>query len=97
MPPETLAPETALAIIETLTPADIFKPGAIDPILDKIEAEVRATAATLDISTPNSRSALASLAYKVGRSKTFIDGQRKSLVSDEVTSVRMGHICLEYV
>jgi len=74
---------TALAILETCTAVQIFEPGFIDPVLERIEAEARAEAAQLDISTEASRKALASLAYKVARSKTFIDDQRKALVADE--------------
>lgn len=75
--------ENALAIVETISAVELFAPGFIDPIIDRIAVEVREQANTLDISTPNSRSQLAALAYKVARSKTFIDGQRKTLVSDE--------------
>lgn len=74
---------TALARIETIAAIDLFRPEVIDPIIASIREQVIARAATLDISTPGNRADLASLAYKVGRSKTFIDGQRKALVSDE--------------
>ena len=77
------ANETALAVIETYTPARLFEPGAIDPLIQRIKNEVKAKAATLDISTDKNRKELASLAYQVGRSKTFIDKQRLTLVSDE--------------
>lgn len=75
--------ETALVRIENISPAQLFVPEVIDPILDAIRAEVRKQAAELDIATPDSRKAIASLAFKVAKSKTFIDGQRKSLVEDE--------------
>jgi len=74
---------TELARIETITPAELFKPGTLDPILERICAEVRREAACLDISTDANRKALASLAYKVAKSKTFIDSQRKKLVAGE--------------
>lgn len=74
---------TALARIETITAVDLFNPVIIDPILDRIREEALSQAANLDISSPSNRSDLASLAYKISRSKTFIDGQRKALVSDE--------------
>jgi hypothetical protein len=77
------ANETALAVIETYTPARLFEPGAIDPLIQRIKNEVKAKAAMLDISTDKNRKELASLAYQVGRSKTFIDKQRLTLVSDE--------------
>jgi colicin import membrane protein len=72
---------TALAVIQSLTPARLFEAGVIDPILERIKAEVRAV--QTDISTEAGRKAVASLAFKVARSKTFIDDQRKALVSDE--------------
>lgn len=75
--------DMALVKLERLTAVQIFELGAIDPILEQIELEARAEAAKLDISNEPQRKAIASLAYKVARSKTFIDTQRKSLVSKE--------------
>jgi hypothetical protein len=72
---------SALAIIETFTAVDLFKPGAMDDVLTKIEAEVRS--APKDISTDKGRKAIAALAHKVARSKTFIEEQRIELVSGE--------------
>ena len=74
---------TALIRLESCTAVQIFGPGFIDPLLDQLEAEAKSEAAKLDISTEANRKALASLAYKVARSKTFIDDQRKLLVADE--------------
>ena len=79
----TVPPETALALIETITAVDLFKPGAIDPILERIEKEAREEASKLDISTEVNRTALKSLAYKVARSKTFVEKQRIALVADQ--------------
>ena len=74
---------TALALLENSTAVQIFEPGFIDPIIERVEAEAREEAARLDISTEANRKALASLAYKVARSKTFIDNQRLALVAEE--------------
>ena len=74
---------TALAVIETINAVDLFNPEIIQPKLEAIRAQVIAEAATLDISTPGNRAAIASLAYKVGQSKTFVDKQRLALVADE--------------
>ena len=74
---------TALVHIEQLTAVEIFRPGAIDPILEQIEQEARREASQLDISTEGNRKALASLAFKVAKSKTFVESQRKALVTDE--------------
>jgi hypothetical protein len=72
---------TALATIEQLTPLQLFSPGALNPILERIKAEVRAI--ETDISTEEGRKAISSLAYKIARTKTFIDGQRVLLVAEE--------------
>jgi hypothetical protein len=73
--------ESALAVIEKMSPAEIFKPGTMDPILDRIKSEVRSV--KTDISTEQGRKDIASLAYKVAKSKTFLDGVRKQLVEGE--------------
>ena len=73
---------TSLATIEavnTIAALELFKPGALDPILGRIEQEAREQAASLEISTEANRAALASLAYKIARSKTYIDDQGKDL------------------
>jgi colicin import membrane protein len=70
----------ALVTIETLTPAIVFAPGGVESIISKLEADVRAFAT--DISTEAGRKAVASLAYKVARSKTALDDMGKELVSD---------------
>ena len=70
----------ALVTIETLTPAVVFAPGGVDSIISKLEADVRSV--KTDISTEAGRKAVASLAYKVARSKTALDEMGKELVSD---------------
>jgi hypothetical protein len=80
---ERITMTTELAIIETLTPHELFKPGTLDPVLGRIREEVMREAAALDISTEANRKALNSLAFKVTKSKTFIEAQRKSLVAGE--------------
>jgi colicin import membrane protein len=70
----------ALVTIDTLTPAVLFAPGGVDAIISKLEADVRAI--STDISTEAGRKAVASLAYKVARSKTALDDMGKQLVSD---------------
>lgn len=72
---------TSLALVEKMSPAEIFKPGTMDPIIERIRAEVRAI--KTDISTEAGRKEIASLAFKVAKSKTFLDGLRKQLVEGE--------------
>ena len=74
---------TALVHIESMAAVELFKPGVIDPILERIKVEAREEAAKLDISTDTNRKALASLAFKIARSKTFLEKQGKDLVADE--------------
>lgn len=77
---------TALVTLESLSvivPAKFFAPGGSDPVLESLEAHVRAQAAELDISTEAGRGAIASLAYKVARSKTALDDEGKRLVEDQ--------------
>lgn len=69
-----------LVTIETLTPAVIFAPGGVESVISKLEADVRAFAT--DVSTEAGRKAVASLAYKVARSKTALDEMGKDLVAD---------------
>ncbi len=60
-----------LLVIESKTPAEIYTGDALENILGKIEAEVRAFVP--DMSTKQGREAIASIAYKVARSKTALD------------------------
>jgi hypothetical protein len=83
MPPPAENPESALTKVDKMTPAEIFVPGTMDPILAAIRDEVTRQAASLDISTEPNRKALAALAFKVTKSKTFIENQRKGLVAAE--------------
>ena len=77
------SPGTALAKIDGITVVDMFTPGFMDPILEAVRAEVMAQAAKLDISTEENRKAIASIAYKVAKSKTFVDAQRKAFVGEQ--------------
>ena len=80
---------TDLALI-TEGGADIvamFKDGGaqIDPILARIEAEVRSHAP--DLTTDKGRKAIASLAYKVSQSKTALDNAGKKLTEDQKLAI----------
>lgn len=57
----------------------LFNDNGLGPILERIETEARSAA--LDISTPKGRKDVASLAYKIARSKSAIDELGKELVS----------------
>lgn len=68
-----------IAIVGKVTPA-IFGTGEIDPILDKIEKEVRSYHA--DVTTPAGRKEIASTAHKIATSKTTLDEMGKSLTDE---------------
>jgi len=72
-------PGTDLAIIDgTVTALTVFgTEGGVDGILERITAQARAV--ETDISTPGGRKAVASLAYKIARSKTALDAMGKEL------------------
>ncbi len=65
-----------LTTIEKMAPLDVFG-GNLDAILGKIGEEAKSQ--PLDISTDKGRKEIASLAYKIARSKTFIDDLGKKL------------------
>src|ERR1017187_7928217 len=80
-----LATTTELATITqtyTIVPSEFFKPGGSAEILSQFKAMVRAKAARLDISTETGRTAIASLAYNVARSKTALDDQGDKLIEE---------------
>ena len=82
--PAVTSTSTDLAIIASIpaiVPSEFFRPNGADAVLSALKAEVRKIASALDISTPAGREAIASLAYKVARSKTALDEQGKELVS----------------
>lgn len=66
-----------LTVIQTMSPQDIFTSGNLDTILGKISEEVKAH--PVDISTNAGREEIKSLAYKIARSKTFLDDLGKKL------------------
>ncbi len=70
-----------LIIPQDLNPTVIFsKPEKVDAILQQIEEAVKNF--TSDISTPQGRDAIKSMAYKISRSKTTLDEMGKGLVLD---------------
>jgi hypothetical protein len=68
----TIAPETALAVFS----AD----NGLDPYIEKIRAEIAAFVP--DTTTKKGRDEIASMAYKVAKSKTYLDNAGKDLVAE---------------
>lgn len=67
-----IAPADALAVFTGKSP--------IDPILERVRKEIDAFDA--DVSTAGGRKAIASMANKVAKSKTYLDGVGKTLVDE---------------
>jgi len=85
---------TALFPLENIKP-ELFSGGdALTKLLDRIEQQ--ALAEVFDMAQPASRKACASLAHKIARSKTALDGVGKDLVADikkqtsEIDGLRKG-------
>src|SRR5208282_4694518 len=72
---------SALVLVEAQPIAKLFERATIDPILEKIAIEVRAS--KFDITKEQDRKACASLAFKLAKTRTFIEDRRKDLVSGE--------------
>lgn len=64
-----------------LVPTEVFAPGGLNPILERVAQEARAQAAEADPTTDRGRKALVSVAYRVARSKTALDDMGKELVA----------------
>src|SRR5208337_4584916 len=79
------AQNQALVLVEALPIEKLFEPITINPILERIKIEVRAV--PTDISTERGRKAVASLAFKIAKTKTFIGDRHDELVSKEKRSL----------
>ena len=72
---------TDLVVIEKSIAMAVFTNNEqLDPIIEKIEKEARSLVP--DVSTKKGRDAIASMAHKVARSKTYIDNAGKDLVGE---------------
>ncbi|MDM3203016.1 hypothetical protein OGV58_13485 [Citrobacter sp. Cf097] len=72
---------TDLVVIEKSSAMAVFTNNEqLEPIIEKIEKEARSLVP--DVSTKKGRDAIASMAHKVARSKTYIDNAGKDLVAE---------------
>lgn len=79
--PEIVSPVTSLVTIEPCEISTVFIEGTgLDPILTRIEQLV--TAHIPDVSTPKGRAEIKSLAFKVVKSRTYLDSLGKDLVAE---------------
>ena len=77
---EPVSTGTELAIIRSITPAVFDSPQKVDDLLAALEREVNSI--ERDISTEAGRERIASVAYKIARSKTALDAMGKGLVEE---------------
>ena len=70
----------ALISVEDIDPLEVFTNDGVKPIIEAIRD--KATDFEADASTVKGRKEIASMAAKVSRSKTFLDGIGKELVAD---------------
>lgn len=72
---------TELAVIEPTTALAVFSAdNGLDPYIEKIRAEIAAFIP--DTTTKKGREEIASMAYKVAKSKTYLDNAGKELVAE---------------
>lgn len=69
-----------LVVAKPISPLAVFTKGGLDAILDEIEMEARGF--ILDISTPQGRKEIASIAFRISKAKTALDGLGKDLVAN---------------
>ena len=72
--------DNELIVLKEIVPAQIFNGENLDPLLKKITDQVKAM--SLDVSTERGRKEVASVAFKIARSKTLLDSAGKELVSE---------------
>lgn len=76
-----MSEQKELVVIEQANVLTVFtKQDQMEPILERIFSEARSMVP--DTSTAKGRAAIASLAYKVAQTKTYLDGLGKDLVSE---------------
>jgi len=75
---------TELTLPQATSLAVLFKTeSGIEPLLNELEAKVRAEANSLTVDTKKGRDALVSLAFKVSKSKAELDRQGKALTEQQ--------------
>ncbi len=72
--------KTSIVPLENPNPVELFKPQGLDTIIARIEEEARSLVPDLD--TDKGRKEIASVAARVSRSKTYLDGVGKEYVTE---------------
>lgn len=81
--------ETALALVQSITAVEFFKPGASKALLDNVKKEARELAASFDVSTPAGEDGIRTLAAKLGKVKNKIENEGKALVAGEKARLKI--------
>lgn len=72
--------------LEEVTAVQVFTGDKLDPLLEQITTEAKSIVP--DLTTAKGRKAIASMAAKVARSKTYLDGLGKDLVADQKAAIK---------
>lgn len=75
-----------LVVLENVNAVEVFGGKGLDDLLGKITEEAKSIIP--DLTTKKGRDEIASMAHKVAKSKTYLDGLRKDLVSDWKTKAK---------
>lgn len=75
-----------LTILENVNAVEVFSGKGLDDLLEKITDEAKSIIP--DLTTKKGRDEIASMAHKVAKSKTYLDGLRKDLVADWKTKAK---------
>ena len=75
-----------LAILENVNAVEVFSGKGLDDLLKQITEEAKSIIP--DLTTKKGRDEIASMAHKVAKSKTYLDGLRKDLVSEWKTKAK---------
>ena len=76
-----------LIVVESVNPVAVFSDGGLDEVLQKIAVEARSLVP--DVSSERGRKQIASVAYKIARSKTHLDDLGKRLVADQKAAIKL--------
>lgn len=78
--------ETSL-IAKNINPVTLFSEKGLDPVLEEIKQKIKEFVP--EVETPKGRKSIASFAYKIAQSKTFIDNAGKSLVEKQKAQIKL--------
>lgn len=81
--------DSALALVQSITAVEFFKPGASKALLDNVKKEARELAASFDVSTPAGEDGIRTLAAKLAKVKNKIENEGKALVAGEKARLKV--------